>query len=48
MSFLLYSSRFTSHTKHAFLSVIVLTTGYAVMNNIQAIRDLGISPLGLS
>jgi hypothetical protein len=32
--------------KSAFFLVIVLWTGYAVANNLQAIQALGLSPLG--
>jgi hypothetical protein len=46
IAFLVQSRRFSQRTKQAFLSAIVLATGYAVVNNIQAISALGISPLG--
>ena len=46
IAFLLLSRRFSRPVKQAFLSAIVLTTGYAVVNNLQAISALGISPLG--
>lgn len=48
VTFLLYTQAFQKHVKQAFLAFIVVTTGYAVANNLQAISALGISPLGLS
>jgi len=47
VAFLFRTKAFSRGAKQAFLSVIVLTTGYAVVNNIQAISALGISPLGI-
>ena len=48
VGFILYTQRFGQRFKEAFLAFIVVTTGYAVVNNLQAISELGISPLGLS
>ncbi len=48
VGFVLYTQRFQEHVKKGFLAFIVVTTGYAVANNFQAISALGISPLGLS
>ena len=48
IGFLLTTSRFPLHVKLALLTLISLTTGYAVINNMAAISDLGISPLGIS
>ncbi len=48
ISFLLYTRHFSSRTKHAALSIIMLTTATAVVNNLQAVAMLGISPLGVS
>jgi hypothetical protein len=47
VAFLIVTPRFGSRTKAVFLSLIALTTGYAVANNFQAISALGISPLRL-
>lgn len=48
IGFLLTTSRFAVEVKLGLLAFIALTTGYAVINNIAAISDLGISPLGIS
>ena len=48
VAFVFYTQAFHKHVKQAFLAFIVVTTGYAVSNNLQAISALGISPLGLS
>lgn len=48
IGFVLYTQRFGQRLKQGFLAFIALTTGYAVVNNLQAISELGISPLGLS
>ncbi len=48
IGFLLTTSRFAVEVKLGLLAFIALTTGYAVVNNIAAISDLGISPLGSS
>ena len=45
--FVLYTQRFGQRMKEGFLAFLVLTTGYAVVNNFQAISELGLSPLGL-
>jgi hypothetical protein len=45
--FLFQTKALSRRAKQAFLSTIVLMTGYAVVNNIQAISALGISPLGI-
>ncbi len=47
IAFLLVSTRFATRTKRGFLTVIAVTTAFAVINNLQAISELGISPLGL-
>lgn len=47
VGFVLYTQKFSAPIKQAFLGLIVMTTGYAVANNLQAISDLGISPLGV-
>ena len=47
VAFLFRTKAFSRTAKQAFLSVIVLMTGYAVLNNLQAISALGISPLGI-
>ena len=48
VAFVLYTQRFQKRVKQAFLAFIVAITGYAVVNNLEAISALGISPLGLS
>lgn len=48
VSFLLYTRCFGQRMKEGFLGFIVVATGYAVVNNLMAITDLGISPLGIS
>jgi hypothetical protein len=48
VAFVFHTQSFQKHVKQAFLAFIVVTTGYAVANNLQAISALGISPLGLS
>ena len=45
--FLLSTHRLPRSLKTAFFSAVVLTTGYAVVNNLQAIDAMGLSPLGL-
>ncbi|MCP5043206.1 MAG: hypothetical protein GY944_19440 [bacterium] len=47
VGFVLYTTRFHPRLKEAFLAFIALTTGYAVANNLTAISELGISPLGI-
>jgi len=44
--FLMTSSRFAAPLKTAFLLFITAATGYAVVNNLLAIVDLGLSPFG--
>ena len=48
IGFLVTTSRFPSPIKLSLLAFIATTTGYAVFNNLQAMRDLGLSPLGVS
>ena len=45
---LLTTSRVPQFAKGAFFSLVVLTTGYAVINNVGALSALGLSPLGSS
>ena len=45
---LLTTSRVPQYAKGAFFSLVVLTTGYAVINNVEALSALGLSPLGSS
>ena len=47
VGFLLLTPRFPRAAKLSFLAVISLMTGYAVVNNVQAIQALGLSPLGV-
>jgi hypothetical protein len=48
ISFLLFTSRFAYGVKIGLLAFIASTTGYAVVNNLSAMQDLGLSPLGVS
>lgn len=45
--FLLLTPRFGSAIKLGLLAFIATTTGYAVINNLHAMQDLGLSPLGV-
>ncbi len=47
VAFLLTTRRVPNLVKKAFFSLVVVSTGYAVINNYGAIEALGISPLGL-
>ncbi|MBW2273357.1 MAG: hypothetical protein JRG96_08810 [Deltaproteobacteria bacterium] len=47
IAFLLLTQRFGALTKSCFLALITASTGYAVVNNLQAIAALGISPMGV-
>jgi hypothetical protein len=47
ISFLMATTRFAEGVKLGLLGFIALTTGYAVVNNLTAMRDLGLSPLGV-
>lgn len=46
LAFLLATPRLPKMAKGAFLICIVFWTGHAVVNNLHAIRMLGLSPLG--
>ena len=46
IGFLLVTSRLPNAVKGAFLVCIAFWTGHAVLNNLEAIRMLGLSPLG--
>lgn len=48
IAFLLATTRFGSTMKFALLGFIALTTGYAVVNNVTAMSELGLSVLGVS
>ncbi len=48
LAFLLTTHRFAEGVKLGLLAFIATTTGYAVFNNLTAMQDLGLSPLGLS
>ena len=47
VGFLLLTRRFGRPVKLGLFAFIAGTTGYAVVNNLQAMRDLGLSPLGI-
>ncbi len=46
IAFLLMTTRFTPPVKLAFFGLIAFWTGYAVVNNFQAIAAMGLDPLG--
>jgi hypothetical protein len=48
IGFVLTTTRFPKPAKYSVLLFIAITTGYAVVNNLQALVALGISPLELS
>jgi hypothetical protein len=47
VAFLLTTRRLPDLAKKAFFGLVVISTGYAVVNNYRAIEALGISPLGV-
>jgi hypothetical protein len=47
IAFLLLTTSFGRAVKLGLLGFIASTTGYAVINNLHAMRDLGLSPLGM-
>lgn len=47
IGFLLTTNRFAESVKLGLLAFIATTTGYAVINNIGAMSDLGLSPIGI-
>jgi len=47
VAFLLTTRRLPDVVKKVFLGLVIVSTGYAVVNNYRAIDSLGISPLGL-
>ena len=47
VGFLLTTHRFAEGVKLGLLAFIATTTAYAVINNLYAMQDLGLSPLGL-
>jgi hypothetical protein len=46
--FLMTTTQLSLGVKNSFLGVVCLATSYAVINNLVAMSDLGISPLGWS
>ena len=48
VGFLITTQRFAEGVKLMLLAFIATTTGYAVVNNLNAMQDLGLSPLGVS
>jgi hypothetical protein len=48
IAFVLATTRLAPNLKVALLAFISLTTGYAVVSNVNAISDLGLSLLGVS
>ena len=47
IGFLMVTRRFAHSVKLGLLGFIAVTTAYAVLNNLTAMRDLGLSPLGV-
>ena len=47
IAFILTTQRLNRTTRYACLSFMAMATGYAVMNNLQALSSLGLSPLGV-
>lgn len=47
VGFLLATPFFAHGVKQGLLMFIAATTGYAVMNNLLAMQDLGLAPLGV-
>ena len=47
VAFLLTTRRLPNFAKKTFFGLVILSTGYAVINNYRAIEALGISPLGI-
>ena len=47
VGFLIVTPRFGTRMKAGLLVFIACTTGYAVLNNLNAMRDLGLSPFGV-
>ena len=47
VAFLLTTRRLPNFVKRTFFGLVVVATGYAVINNYRAIDALGISPLGI-
>jgi hypothetical protein len=45
--FLIGTRRLTGFAKNACFALVATTTGYAVINNLGALREMGLSPLGL-
>ena len=48
VGFLILTPRFPTAVKAGLLVFIISTTGYAVINNLTAMRDLGLLPPGVS
>ena len=46
MAFLVTTALIPRTAKGIFLAVVIAWTGYAVVNNLQAIQAMGLSPLG--
>jgi hypothetical protein len=44
---LLSTHRLPRPAKFAFFCAVTVSTGYAVINNLQAIHAMGLSPLGM-
>jgi len=46
VAYLLVTRQVPRYAKGLFFAVVIAWTGFAVVNNLQAIRALGLSPLG--
>ena len=47
ITFVLTTAKFSQRLRYACLGVMASTTGYAVINNVHALSELGLSPLGV-
>jgi hypothetical protein len=47
IAFILTTQRLNRTTRYGCLSFMALATGYAVVNNVQALSSLGLSPMGV-
>ena len=47
IAFILLTQKLGQTTRYACLGFMAIATGYAVVNNVQALSALGLSPLGI-
>jgi hypothetical protein len=48
IAFILTTAKLSRNVRYLCLLVMAMTTSYAVVNNLQALSSLGLSPLGVS